>query len=116
MGSTLRQSPLCKVEHPPLVDPDRRLRTERGTAIPRALEVLDVTSPSWLNAVEGFFAILTKRRLKRGVSRFVVDLQTAINRFLEHHNAHSKPFEWGSDPDKIIAAIKRGHQVLDLIQ
>jgi DDE superfamily endonuclease len=25
------------------------------------------TSASWLNAVEGFFAILTKRRLKRGV-------------------------------------------------
>jgi hypothetical protein len=33
------------------------------------------TSASWLNAVEGFFAILTKRRLKRGVFRSVVDLQ-----------------------------------------
>ena len=29
------------------------------------------TSASWLNAVEGFFAILTKRRLKRGVFRSV---------------------------------------------
>jgi transposase len=27
------------------------------------------TSASWLNAVEGFFAKLTKRRLKRGVFR-----------------------------------------------
>ena len=26
------------------------------------------TSASWLNAVEGFFSILTRRRLKRGVS------------------------------------------------
>lgn len=25
------------------------------------------TSPSWLNAVEGFFATLTRRRLKHGV-------------------------------------------------
>src|SRR5450432_2201385 len=45
------------------------------------------TSASWLNAVEGFFATLTKRRLKRGVFRSVTDLQAAINRFLEDHNA-----------------------------
>src|SRR5579862_4493115 len=50
------------------------------------------TSASWLNAVEGFFATLTKRRLKRGVFQSVVDLQTAINRFLDDHNAKSKPF------------------------
>ena len=33
------------------------------------------TSASWLNAVESFFAKLTKRRLKRGVFRSIVDLQ-----------------------------------------
>jgi transposase len=27
------------------------------------------TSASWLNAIEGFFAKLTKKRLKRGVFR-----------------------------------------------
>jgi transposase len=32
------------------------------------------TSASWLNAVEGFFATLAKRRLKRGVFRSVTDL------------------------------------------
>ena len=73
------------------------------------------TSASWLNAVEGFFATLAKRRLKRGVFRSVADLQATINRFLDNHNAHSKPFEWVADPDKIIAAVKRGHQVLDSI-
>ena len=52
------------------------------------------TSASWLNAVEGFFATLTKRRLKRGVFRSVADLQTAINRFLEEHNQKSQPFTW----------------------
>ena len=36
--------------------------------------------------------MLTKRRLKRGVFRSVVDLQAAINRFLDEHNANSKPF------------------------
>jgi hypothetical protein len=64
-------------------------------------------------AVEGFFAILTKRRLKRGVFRSVADLQAAINRFLEEHNQQSKPFNWTADPGKIIAAVKRGHRVLD---
>jgi transposase len=73
------------------------------------------TSASWLNAVEGFFAVLTKRRLKRGVFRSVADLQAAINRFLEDHNAQSKPFHWVADPDKIIAAVRRGHQALDSI-
>jgi transposase len=73
------------------------------------------TSASWLNAVEGFFATLSKRRLKRGVFRSVVDLQAAINRFLDDHNAQSKPFQWIADPDKIIAAVRRGHQALDSI-
>ena len=72
------------------------------------------TSASWLNAVEGFFATLTRRRLKRGVFRSVADLQAAINRFLDH-NQQSQPFTWTADPDKIIAAVRRGHQALDSI-
>lgn len=72
------------------------------------------TSCSWLNAVEGFFAKLAKRRLKRGVFHSLVDLQAAINRFVAEHNANeAKPFTWTADPDKIIAAVRRGHQVLD---
>jgi transposase len=73
------------------------------------------TSCSWLNAVEGFFAKLTRRRLKRGVFRSIVDLQAAINRFLAETNDNPKPFTWTADPDKIIAAVRRGHQVLDSI-
>ena len=73
------------------------------------------TSASWLNAVEGFFAKLTKRRLKRGVFRSIVDLQAAINRFVAETNNQPKPFNWTADPDKIIAAVRRGHQTLDSI-
>lgn len=71
------------------------------------------TSCSWLNAVEGFFAKLTRRRLKRGAFHSLVDLQAAINRFVAEQNADPKPFIWTADPDRIIAAVKRGHQVLD---
>jgi hypothetical protein len=58
---------------------------------------------------------LTKRRLKRGVFRSIVDLQAAINRFLKEIKDDPKPFVWTADPEKIIAAVKRGYQTLDLI-
>jgi transposase len=73
------------------------------------------TSASWLNAVEGYFAKLTKHRLKRGVFRSIVELQAAIERFLAETNADPRPFRWTKDPDEIVAAVKRGHQVLDSI-
>jgi len=71
------------------------------------------TSSSWINAVEGFFAKLTNRRLKRGVFHSIVALQAAINRFVKEANQNPKPFHWTKDPDEIIAAVRRGHQVLD---
>jgi transposase len=74
------------------------------------------TSCSWLNAVEGFFAKLTRRRLKHGVFHSVVDLQAAINRFVREYNAVSpKPFVWKANPDDIIAARNRGFQTLESI-
>jgi transposase len=73
------------------------------------------TSCSWLNAVEGFFAKLNRRRLKRGVFRSLVELHAAINRFIEETNRAPRPFTWTADPDKIIAAVRRGHQVLDSV-
>lgn len=74
------------------------------------------TSSSWLNAVEGFFAKLTRRRLKYGVFKSVDDLKAAINRFIaEHNKTEAKPFIWKADPDEIIAARNRGFQMLESI-
>ena len=73
------------------------------------------TSASWLNAVEGFFAKLSRRRLKRGVFRSVPELQAAILRFIDEANHEPKPFVWTADPRKILAAVKRGRKVLDSI-
>jgi hypothetical protein len=56
-------------------------------------------------------AKLTKRRLKRGVFKSIVDLHAAINRFLTETNDDPRPFTWTADPDRIIAAVKRGHYV-----
>jgi len=82
---------------------------------PRFVFHFTPTSASWLNAVEGIFAKLEKNRLKRGVFRSSQELKDAIHRFLENINGNPKPFTWTKDPNKIIAAVKRGHQVLESI-
>jgi len=74
------------------------------------------TSSSRPNAVDGFFAKLTRRRPKHGVFHSLVELQAAINRFIRDHNAEdAKPFNGRADPDEIIAARNRGGQTLKSI-
>ena len=65
------------------------------------------TSGSWLNAVETFFSALTRRRLKRGVFRSIVDLQAAIHRYLAEHNQDPRPFTWTKTPDQILAELNQ---------
>ncbi len=69
-------------------------------------------SASWLYAVEGFFAKLTRRRLKRGVFVGIANLQEAINRFIAEHNQDQKPFVWTAHPDAIIEKKRRANQTL----
>jgi transposase len=73
------------------------------------------TSASWLNAVEGFFAKLTRRRLKRGVFRSVDDLKAAIERFVAETNDNPKPFVWTAKPNRVLAPVKLGKQALESI-
>ena len=80
---------------------------------PRFVFHFTPTSASWLNAVEGFFSKLTRQRLKRGVFRSIVDLQATIRRFIEEANDNPKPFVWTADPDRILAAVKRGNHVIE---
>ena len=53
-----------------------------------------VSSACWINAVEGFIAKLTNRRLKRGVFHAIIALQGAINSFVKEANQSPKPFRW----------------------
>jgi transposase len=65
------------------------------------------TSGSWLNAVETFFSVLTRKRIRRGSFQSVVDLQAAINRYLQEHNAQPKPFIWTASAASIMAKLDR---------
>jgi len=74
---------------------------------PRWMFHFTPTSASWLNAVEGFFSVLTRKRLRRGVFKGVVDLQAAINRYLKEHNTDPKPFVWTKPADAIFDKLAR---------
>ena len=50
------------------------------------------TSASWLNAVEGFFSTITRRKICHGVFKSVADLQDAIKRYVKAHNQNVKAF------------------------
>ena len=73
------------------------------------------TSASWLNAVEGFFATLTRRRPRRSAFHSLVDLQATINRYLAEHNQSPKPFVWTAEPEPILEKVRRGHQALETV-
>jgi transposase len=65
------------------------------------------TSGSWLNAVESFFSVLTRKRIRRGSFHSLVDLQAAIKRYLAEHNADPKPFVWTASATSILAKLDR---------
>jgi transposase len=68
---------------------------------------LTPTSSSWLNQVERFFALLTDRKIRRGVHRSVAELKADIAAFIECHNTDPKPFRWTKSADDILASIER---------
>ncbi|MGI9449329.1 MAG: IS630 family transposase [Geminicoccaceae bacterium] len=72
---------------------------------PRWIFHFTPTSGSWLNAVETFFSVLTRQRLKRGVFHSVVDLQAAIKRYIEEHNDDPNPFTWTKSAKTIIGKL-----------
>ena len=65
------------------------------------------TSASWLNAVEGFFSTITRRRIRCGVFKSVSDLQDAIRRYIKEHNEAAEPFVWTQPAAAILAKLRR---------
>jgi transposase len=65
------------------------------------------TASSWLNQVERFFALLTARRLERGVHRSVEELEAAVLAYVERPDAEPKPFRWTKSADDILARVAR---------
>jgi len=49
---------------------------------------------SWLNQIEIWFSILTRRLLKRANFASTDDLRARILAFIAYVNRHAKPFQW----------------------
>ena len=71
------------------------------------------TSASWINMVERFFAEITRNRIRRGAFKSVAELETAIMKYLENHNADPKPFIWTKSAGEILEKVARAKQVLE---
>jgi transposase len=65
------------------------------------------TYGSWLSLVERWFAELTNKQIRRGAFRSVPQLKTAIQAFIDAHQADPKPFVWTKSADEILASIAR---------
>lgn len=65
------------------------------------------TSSSWLNLVECWFALLTRRRLQRGVFRGTAELEKAIRAYIKENNRKPKPFVWTKTADAVLASVSR---------
>ncbi len=65
------------------------------------------TGASWLNLVECWFAVLTRRRLGRGVFTSTQALEDAIRGYIAEANAAPRPFVWTRSADEILASVAR---------
>ena len=68
---------------------------------------LTPASASWLNQVERFFALITERKIRRGIYQSVAALKADIKAFIDAHNTNPKPFQWVKSADQILASIER---------
>lgn len=59
---------------------------------------------SWLNQVELFFSILTRRLLRRGEFTSCQDLADKIINFIDVYDRTAKPFHWTYDGSPLKAA------------
>jgi len=65
------------------------------------------THASWLNMVEGWFGLLQRRRLDRGVHRSTAALERDVRDFVDAHNEDPRPYVWTKTADQILEALWR---------
>lgn len=76
-------------------------------AHPRVQFHFTPTGASWLNLVEVWFSILTRKSVRRGSFDTVRALVTHIRRYIETWNDHPQPFVWTKEPADLIKKVVR---------
>jgi putative transposase len=65
------------------------------------------TYSSWLNQVETWFGLITRKAIRRGSFRSAKELAEKIDRFVKSHNKDSKPFIWTATAEAIFEKLER---------
>lgn len=73
------------------------------------------TSASWLNLIEGWFSVLTRKALTNASFTSTRQLEAAIDVWASQWNDNPQPFVWTKTVDDIITKVKRGRAALDRV-
>ena len=105
MGEAAGIEPASKVSRK-----ERRRATSVATARFSAESVafhFTPTSASWLNMIEAWFGILTRKSVRRGSFMSMKGLVRHIQNYIEHWNDNPTPFVWTKTPAAIIRKAAR---------
>ena len=70
------------------------------------------TSASWLNLIEGWFSVLTRKALTNTSFTSIDDLESTIDLRTSAWNDDPQPFAWTKTAEDIIAKVQRGRAAL----
>ena len=70
---------------------------------------------SWLNIIEQWFGVLTRRLLRRGDFASRDDLEAKITAFTIRHNKNARPYRWSYDADADHARYLERHRQPELV-
>jgi len=66
------------------------------------------THASWLNQVEIWFSILSRRVIRRGIFPSVKALVQAVMHFIQRYNQQGQPFTWTFTPERLYSTVISG--------
>jgi putative transposase len=74
------------------------------------------TYSSWLNQVETWFGIITRKAIRRGSFRSAKELAEKIDLFVKNHNRNSKPFMWTATAESIFEKLERLCKIISVTE
>jgi transposase len=63
-------------------------------------------SSSWINHIETWPGIITRKSIRRGSYTSVTVLMRQTRDYITHWNIHSRPFTWTASADEILAKVQ----------
>ena len=63
------------------------------------------TGCSWMNLVEVFFSIITRKTIRRGSFTSIDELTSAIRNFISSYNTDCRPFSWTKPAEVILGKV-----------